>query len=244
MQNETVPADSHKTHLPQTQKFEIGKDYKYISNNPFFLFFSFLFKYLIIYPVFFTITKVVLGYKVVGRSNIKKLDGGTVTVSNHVHVLDAPMISFSLFPKQPRITSIKGNFQTPGVSFLVKVLGAVPIPETPNELKEFFDAMTKEVNRGGIVHFYPEAALWPGFTEIRPFKKGAFHLAASADVQVLPMLIKQREPKGVFRLYKKKPCITVIIGEPIKANKDLSSKQSVLDIRQRTHDAITKLLEV
>ena len=243
MQNETVATDSHKIHLPQTGKFEIGEDYKFVNRNVFFVIGSVLFKFLIIYPIFFPITKIFLGFKVIGAGNIKKIKGGAVSVSNHAHILDAPMINFSLFPRQPSTTSLKGNFQTPGVSFLVKILGAVPIPETPKALAAFFDAMANETQRSRIVHFYPEASLWPGHNELRPFKKGAFHLAVNAGVPILPMVIKQREPRGLFKLYKKKPCISVVIGEPIEANTSLNTKQGILDLRQRAHDAMRNILE-
>ena len=141
------------------------------------------------------------------------------------------------------MTSIKGNFQTPGVSFLVKVLGAVPIPEKPKALRNFFSAMQAETQRGRIVHFYPEASLWPGHTQLRPFKKGAFYLAVNADMPVLPMVVKQRAPKGLFRLYKKKPCISILVGKPIMPDASLSEKQRLIDLRQRTHDAMKAMLE-
>ncbi len=243
MENETIATDAHKIHLPQTQEFEISEDYKYVNRNVFFVVFSFLFKYLIIFPVFYPITKIILGFKAQGRSNLKQLNGGAVTVSNHAHILDAPMITFSLFPRQPSMTSIKGNFQTPGVSFLVKVLGAVPIPEKPKALMNFFSAMQAETHRGRIVHFYPEASLWPGHTQLCPFKKGAFFLAVNADVPVLPMVIKQRPPKGLFKIFKKKPCISVEIGSPLSPDNKLGEKQRLADLRQRTHDVMKAMLE-
>ncbi len=243
MENETIATDAHKIHLPQTQEFEISENYKYINRNVFFVVFSFLFRYLIIFPIFYPITKIILGFKVQGHKNLKKLNSGAVSVSNHAHILDAPMLTFSLFPRQPSMTSIKGNFQTPGVSFLVKVLGAVPIPEKPKALMKFFSAMQAETQRGRIVHFYPEASLWPGHTQLRPFKKGAFYLAVNADVPVLPMVIKQRAPKGFFKLFKKKPSISVIIGSPLIPDKDLDEKQRLEDLRQRTHEAMKAMLE-
>lgn len=243
MENKSIATDAHKIHLPQTQEFEISEDYEYINRNVFFVVFSLLFRYLIIFPIFYPITKIILGFKAEGLENLKELQGGAVSVSNHAHILDAPMITFSLFPRQPSITSIKGNFQTPGVSFLVKVLGAVPIPEKPKALMNFFSAMQAEAQRGRIVHFYPESSLWPGHTELRPFKKGAFYLAVNADAPVLPMVIKQRKPKGLFKLLKKKPCISVVIDSPIRPDNKLNKKQRVIDLRQRTHDVMKAMLE-
>ena len=95
----TIATDAHKIHLPQTQQFEISEGYKYVNRNVLFVLFSFLFKYLIIYPIFYPITKIMLGFKARGLENLKELKGGAVSVSNHAHILDAPMVTFTLFPR-------------------------------------------------------------------------------------------------------------------------------------------------
>ncbi len=234
--------DAHKIHLPQTLSFKLDENYTFVNRKPWFLAFAFLFRYLIVFPVFYTITTLFVGFRAKGRANLKAARSGAITVSNHVHMLDGPMLTFSLFPRQPVISSIKGNFETPGVAFLVRVLGAVPIPETPKALGAFMRAMSGELNRNRIVHFYPEASLWPGHTALRPFKNGAFHLAVTSGKPILPMVVKPRTPTGLYKLLKKKPCITVQIGEPIAVPTVGTKRARIETMRDNVHAAMEAML--
>ena len=235
-------SDAHKIHLRQTKTLKLGEDYVFVNRAPLFVIFSFLFKYIIMYPIFYPGIKLILGFKTTGRNNLALVKKGAVMTSNHVHMMDGPMTTFAVFNRHPVITSIKGNFETPGISFLVGTLGATPIPETPKALGAFFRAMTSELERGRLVQFYPEAALWPGHTQLRPFKNGAFHLAVMADKPVLPMVVKPRAQKGLFRLFKKKPCITVQIGQPIYAQASGSKRARIDALREATHTAMEAML--
>lgn len=234
--------DAHQIHLAQTLSCQVGEDYRFVNRNVFFLIFAFIFKYVVMYPAFYIILKLSVGYTSQGRKNLRLLKGGAVSVSNHVHTLDAPMLNFALFPRQPVMTSLKGNFETPGVSFLVSTLGATPIPETPKALRAFMAAMKAELCRGRLVHFYPEAALWPGFNELRPFKNGAFHLAVESGLPVLPLVLKQRPPRGLWRLLKKKPCITIVIGKPVPIPAGATAKEQMERLRDTVHAAMQEML--
>ena len=234
--------DAHQIHLPQTLSFHIGENYRFVNRNVFFLVFAFLFKFLLIYPIFYIVTKLMLGYRSEGRKNLRLIKRGAITVSNHVHILDAPMLNFTLFPKQPAMTSIKGNFETPGVSFLVRILGAVPIPETPKALRAFMTAMRSELSRKRIVHFYPEAALWPGYNDLRPFKNGAFHLAVKACVPVVPMVVKQRDPGRFLKHFKKKPCISIVLGKPVEVPREGTEKERMKKLKDTVYAVMHEML--
>lgn len=235
--------DKHKIHLPQTRSLNLTPDYKFVIRNVFFLLISFMFRYLVVYPLLYPIAKLLLGFKIEGASNIKKFKDGAITVANHVHVLDGPLLNFALFPKILIMTSIKGNFETPVVRFLIRILNAVPIPETPKTLHAFMLAMKKELGRKRLIHFYPETALWPGHTELRPFKKGAFHLAVISRKPIVPLVIKPRVPKGIFKLFKKKPCITVEIGSPVDVPKNGSNKEKTIILRDKVFGIMQEMLK-
>lgn len=235
-------ADDHKIHLKQTKTLHLTEDYTFVNHSPLFLALSWLFKIAVIYPVFLTLTRVALGFRARGRRNLRAARNGAVTVSNHVHMFDAPMLNFAMFPRQPVMTSMKGNFETPGIRFLVRILGATPIPETPKALGAFMRAMGAELDRGRLVHFYPEAALWPGHTELRPFKNGAFHLAVTSGKPVLPLIVKPRPATGIWRLYKKKPCITIVIGRPVAVPESGSRRQRIETLKARVFAEMETML--
>lgn len=89
------------------------------------------------------------------------------------------------------------------------------MPGNVSELTQFFEEMEYLLIKGRIVHFFPEGELKPYDTSLRSFKKGAFHLAAQARVPVIPISIAFKPPKGISKLYRRKPVMAVHIGEPI-----------------------------
>lgn len=183
------------------------------------------------------------GIRIEGHRNLRLLTGGAVTVSNHVHNVDSTMLAVALSPKRITFTSIEGNFKLPVVRWLIKWVGVVPIPTSTHALRSFFDHTIQHLKDGHKVHFYPEGSLWQYYTGLRPFKKGAFHMAIAAGVPVLPVVLAQRPVSGLRRLFRKKPLFSVIICPPLFADPALSGAMQVADLRDRTHTVMCKALE-
>ena len=76
--------------------FEINENYKYIEDNKIFEIFSNLIYYGVAVPILYIITKIVYDLKIEGRENIRNLEKGAVSVSNHVLFLDCAMVRISL----------------------------------------------------------------------------------------------------------------------------------------------------
>jgi len=77
------------------------------------------------------------------------------------------------------------------------------------------DNMDKAIAYGSVVCMYPECYLLPYYKGVRKFKKGAFHIAIKNKCPILPMVVTFREPDGIFRYIKKKPCVTLTVLEPV-----------------------------
>ena len=107
------------------------------------------------------------------------------------------------------------NLQNRLYGGLVRLLGGVAVPPTPAGLPHFFSEMELFLAKGRIVHFFPEGDLKPYDTSLRDFKRGAFHLAAQARVPVVPLSIRFDPPTGVGRLFRRKPTMVLVFGEPI-----------------------------
>jgi 1,2-diacylglycerol 3-alpha-glucosyltransferase len=165
-------------------------------------------------PLLFLLTRVIIGARVEGKNHVPR-GSGALTVCNHVHPLDSPLIATAMFPRRALFTSAPENLNHSVYGWLVRLLGAVPVPETPSGLPRFFSEMELFLAKGRIVHFFPEGELKPYDTSLRDFKRGAFHLAAQARVPVVPLSIRFRPPTGVGRLFRRKPTMVLSIGEPI-----------------------------
>lgn len=94
--------------------------------------------YLIGGPILTIVNKVFLGYKIIGRENLKKVQGGKVTISNHMHYLDCTMNGLMNFPDFVRFVTLESNFKIPVAGFLIKLLKAIPIPTDINRKKHFY----------------------------------------------------------------------------------------------------------
>ena len=104
------------------------------------------------------------------------------------------------------------------------------------------NTMREELQKGRIVHFYPEASLWPWYQQLRPFKDGAFHLAVKSNVPVLPMVIKFRKPWWPISSLRKKPLVTLIIGKPEYPDARKSEKERIEGMREAVANTMEKML--
>ena len=96
---------------------------------------------------------------------------------------------------------------------------------------------------GKKVHFYPEGSLWQYYTGIRPFKKGAFHMAIDAGVPIIPAVLVQRPCTGLRRIFRKKSLFKVIICPAVYADPALSGVRQVEELRDRTRKIMCNALE-
>jgi len=190
------------------------KDKNEYHRSIFFKLFSRLFQMGIAFPLLLLWTRFVLGVKVYGRKNLRGLKRA-LTICNHVHLLDSALIGLAFFPRRVIFPTLPKNVKTLWPGKIVRVLGGFAIPENIMELKTFFDEMEFLLMKNHIVHFFPEGELKPYDTNLRDFKKGAFHLAAQARVPIVPMLITFESPKGLMKMIRKKPVMRLNIGKPI-----------------------------
>jgi 1-acyl-sn-glycerol-3-phosphate acyltransferase len=185
-----------------------------------------------------------LGFSVSGRENLDALGkSGAVTVCNHVHMLDCTMIDSVLYPRRTYYVTLEENFSIPVVNYIVRTLGGVPLSKDPHAMAELFNSMAEAAKKGACVQIYPEGVLVPYCDNLRSFRGGAFRLAVDAGVPILPMVIKKEPPQGVRRLYKRKPCLRLVILPPVYKTPGLNPREAAADLCARTRAAMQAVLE-
>ena len=150
-------------------KFDIGLNYKYVKNNIFFKLISNLFYYIIVAPIIFLISKIIFGLRIEGKENLKNIKSGALSVSNHVQYIDCAMLGLAWFPRRIYYTAKTDGFKMPVVRHLVRLLYAIPIPEKISCKENFYKAIDDLLAKNKVVHFYPEASLWPYYNKLRNF---------------------------------------------------------------------------
>lgn len=207
--------DEHVVHIPTPLEKNIDENYKFISKNPVFRFFSTVFKAIAL-ALMHILCKVLFDLKIEGRENIADLKKkGYVTVCNHVNFLDCGMIACATGRLDTVFTVLKSNFGIPVVRKIIKGLGATPIPTSPRAFSAFSQAIGDHLGSGHVVHFYPEGILYPYYNGVRKFRRGAFAAAVNSNVPVVPLVINYRKVTGIESLFKRKPFATITVLKPI-----------------------------
>ena len=226
-------------HLYEPLELKIDENYQYIKEGKIFSFFSNLLYYGVAFPVLTILNKIIYDLKIEGKENIKNLQTGAISVSNHVLFLDCTMVGLSFGLKKIYFTTREGSFKIPFIRKLIKLLRAIPIPSQLDNKICFVREIDKAVQNGKIIHFYPEKALWPYYEQIRNFKDGAFSFAIRNNVPVVPIVITFRNPKGIRKIFKKKKDVTVKILEPIKnVDKNETKKSRIEELKEEVQQAM------
>ena len=168
--------------------------------------------------------------RIKGKENLKKIKGGAVMISNHVHNFDAPINTCAAFPRLPVFTSIPANFENRVYGPLVNMFGAIPTPMGIEQTKLFIHEVTKKVKNGRLVLIYPEGNLIYKNEELQTFKKGAFHIAQNAMAPIIPTRISfLRIPKKNGKFKKR---VILNIGEPIYPSYYMLRRDSIDDFME------------
>ncbi len=193
-------------------------------------------------PLLYLLTALVWGFSMEGREHLRGLNGGAVTVMNHIHPMDCTMVRLATFPHRLHYISMRGNLELPLVGWLLKACGAIPLPDSTTGMLHLEKGLECGLRQGQWIHFYAEGLLVRYHEEIRPFHKGAFLAAVRGGCPVIPMRLVCDPPHGVRKLWRrKKPFLRLIIGQPLYRSEDLPLQEAVADLMERTHAAVAAL---
>ena len=187
--------------------------------------------------------------KIKGKKNIreyKKLSSskGMISVCNHttewdtIFILLTRYFRFSEFPIWQEGAECKSGM-------LYRLVGGIPMPITSSHGMGYaYKAMRDVVNEGKWLNVFPEAACWAFYPALRPFQNGSFKLAYELNKPILPMAVVYRKPKGIYRLFKKQPNASILIGKPQLPNYSLEKKDAINDLLTRCRQEMLNLLGI
>ncbi len=156
--------------------------------------------------------------RVSGKENLLT-DESYVFVSNHLSFLDIPTLFFAI-PHNLYFVAKKQIKNIPFIGWYMIATGMIFVDRT-NRVKsrESMDKAGKLIKKGKDVLIFPEGTRSEN-GDLGPFKKGAFALASSADVAVVPVAIAGTEKvmaPGQITLMPHS--VEVVIGKPQKIGK-------------------------
>lgn len=174
----------------------------------------------------------------VGEENLRGITGGAVFTSNHFSMFEnaAIMLAATKANKKRKFYRVvrEGNFFMPGfIGFLLKYAHTLPISSNAKTMTNLSRSLETILRRGDFVLIYPEKSMWWNYRKPRPYKLGAFHYAAKAEVPVIPCFITMKDSEkiddGGFPIQH----YTVHIMPPIYPDKDKTIKENAQIMLQK-----------
>lgn len=159
--------------------------------------------YLFAYMVAAPFIRLFFPHRVVGLENVP--EGGALLCANHASGWDPIIIAIAL-PKRSRLTVMAKDslFRIPGLGFLLRKLGIIPVKRGGSDLKAMKSAM-KVLSGGNRLLVFPEGTRVEGQGEVEA-KGGVTVMATRTGVPMVPVYCGERR-KFLRRT-------TVVFGEP------------------------------
>ncbi|MCR5185127.1 MAG: 1-acyl-sn-glycerol-3-phosphate acyltransferase [Bacilli bacterium] len=237
--------DQHYITVKKNNGLVFDKNYPYIDKSKKFLRKQKGIRFLL-HLIVFPVTRIKLGLKIKNKKIIKEnkelLSKGAISVSNHVHFYDYLALNLAIKPFKPYVLSWARNV-TGESSKLVRLVGGIPIPENDfSATVAYLSQVENHLKNGGWLQIYSEGSMWEYYAPIRPFKKGAAHLACCLNKPILPIGYSYRKANWIRRkIFHQPACFTLTIGEPLFPNMELAKEEREIDLTKRSHEAVCLL---
>ena len=155
---------------------KIDENYLYIHTNPLWNITSWILQNIISMPIKILYSKIKFRIKYVGKEKLRQYKNtGYFIYANHTQAFaDTFIPSLANYPKRNFFIVNPENVSMKGLSTIVEMLGAIPVPDDKTAMKNFLETIQERIEKKQSITIYPEAHIWPYYTKIRPFKDVSF----------------------------------------------------------------------
>jgi 1-acyl-sn-glycerol-3-phosphate acyltransferase len=190
-------------------------------------------------PGFHRLCRAYFGLELRGVEHIPAT-GPLLITPNHQTYADPPLVTI---PVRRRVYYMAWSrlFEIPGLSWLIRRLRAFPVQIEGSDARATREAV-RLLRAGHVLMIFPEGERSRD-GELRRFKPGAFRLAVTLDVPVLPVTIAGGHaswPPG--RLLPRRGRITITYHPPLRPERSLPTRAAALDLAGRTRAVIARTL--
>lgn len=190
-------------------------------------------------PVVGWVSRAYFGLDLRGVEHIPRV-GPFLITPNHQTYADPPLVTIPV--RQPVFYMAWDRlFGVPGLGWLIRRLRAFPVAAEAGD-PGAARAVVRLLRAGHVVMVFPEGARSPDGA-LQRFKPGAFRLATSLKVPVLPVTIAGGHaswPPG--RALPRPGRITITYHAPLTADARLDPRAAAHDLAERTRAAILSAL--
>lgn len=226
----------------KNQAKTVPENYKFIKKNPLYnLTGCFLSQVLKLVGLIYG--KCALGLKITGKDKLKTFikseKKGYFIYANHTLTLGDVFNPGLYNPVRPYYICDSSNLGIPILGPILPMVGALPIPESIRGKKHLFDAISARAKQGKAIVIYPEAHLWPYYTDIRPFEPSAFSFPVRENLPIFTATTVYTKWK-----HHKKPRVTIYIDGPFSADQTLDKKARTASLEAQARAAMKSRAEL
>jgi 1-acyl-sn-glycerol-3-phosphate acyltransferase len=190
-------------------------------------------------PAVHLVARAYFGLQLRGVENIPTR-GALLVTPNHQTYADPPLVAIAI-RRRIHYMAWQALFDVPGFAWLIRRLRAFPVNLDRADAAAI-RAAARLLARGEVLMIFPEGSRSPD-GRLQPFRTGAFRLAVSHRVPVLPVTITggtESWPPG--RRLPRPGRITVTYHPVLHGSPDLGPKAAAQDLADRTRAAIASAL--
>ncbi|MBI4242038.1 MAG: 1-acyl-sn-glycerol-3-phosphate acyltransferase [Candidatus Rokubacteria bacterium] len=164
------------------------------------------------------------------------LEGPLIIAPNHVSYADPPLVSIPV--RRPvYYMAWRRLFEVPGLGWLIRRLRAFPVEVDMADRRATRETV-RLLQAGEAVMIFPEGGRSPD-GRLQPFRPGAFRLAASLGVPVLPVtIVGGHEAWPPHRLLPRPGRITIIYHPPIVPRSGADLKAGAQELERQVRAAV------
>jgi 1-acyl-sn-glycerol-3-phosphate acyltransferase len=158
-----------------------------------------------------------------------------VVVSNHQSNLD-PMAQLRALPLSLRVLAMRELFQIPLLGRAMRTAGMIEVDRDSPDFGQIDDAAARSLAAGHSLLVYPEGTASPDGT-IGDFKDGAFIIAVTSQVPILPVAIHgtcRIWPPGRRAIHGGE--VRIVVGGPLPASR--LTHHDIARLRDQARDVI------
>ncbi|MBP5311293.1 MAG: 1-acyl-sn-glycerol-3-phosphate acyltransferase [Clostridia bacterium] len=193
----------------------IDKNYKYDRTKGISAAVRFFFYRMVATPLAFLYCKIFLHYSCPDRKKLKPYrKEGYFLYGNHTSNYGDPLMpNLFAFPKDVYFVVHPNNVSMPVLGVINRYIGAIPLPDDIDAAKNFTSFINERITAKDCVVIYPEAHIWPYYTDIRNFPDKSFGYPARLGSPVFCFTNTYRK-RYLFGKELSKPKIVTIIDGP------------------------------
>ena len=176
--------------------------------------------------------KIKFHHKIIGKKALKESKGnGVFMYGNHSLMAgDAFIPNLVSLPRNVYMIVHADNISTPITRPFIEMSGALPLPTVSSGMRNFMGAIDDVLGKKAVVQIYPEAHIWPYYTEIRPFVSTSFKYPIKYNAPVYA-ITNTYHKKKIGRV----PKVITYVDGPFYPDKTLSVKEQQEDLRNRVY---------